>query len=606
MRPLHLLILFLFIAALPCAASANTIAELELMTKTKPLLSEAWDRYGMALARAQRFSEAQDAINRALKLAQSDDKSLLHHLALTYAWSGDYKEAINRYKRLVQKYPRDSRILIDLGQTLAWDKRYPEAARLYQSVLADEPDNVEALRHLGLLEAWQGRYESALLQLERGLAIEPKNLQLIADHADILFWKGDLQAATAACELLVKIAPENEDYWLKLARAYTWQGYNRQAFASYETALSLNPENVDAYIGFARIYRDNHEYAEAEKILRDMLIRFPADIRLSDELSALVAKKSLSVNNIVELIQPVLFVIILLILARHIWLDRRVLRRRHLTMRVFLPALPLLALLIGFVYVDVLFAGNDYTKISNLAQMLQPVALSALIVLTLMLVWKLRFERPQREKTILAIGAHPDDIEFGCGATLLRLREEGATTYGLVLSVGERGHNKTDMRKARIEEAQSAARVMGLSDIIYHNFPDTNLHQHKEEIRVAIEEALVRWRPDIIFTHNDHDVHTDHRTVHNATREAARGACTILCYENPNTPPSFHPRHFFDVGGFIEDKIKALACHKTQMGKAYAASTVVHAMAGFRGTQARVKYAEGFEAMRVLEKSLLS
>lgn len=605
MRSILFLAVLAFVAAFPCAAAENTLAELEQFVNASPRSSEAWDRYGMALAHARRFAEAQDAINRALKYAQPDSKHIYHHLALINAWSGNYKEAIRRYEQLLQLYPRDTRLRIDFGQTLAWNRRYHEAESQYESVLANEPRNVEALRLLGLLEAWQGRYDAALLHFDRGLAHEQKNQQLMADRGDVLSWKGELAAAAEAYEALIRLTPKNEANWLKLAQVYVWQGRTRQARESYEKVLHLNPDNIDANIGFANVYRDNHQFAEAEKVLRHALARFPADMRLTNELTALAAKKSLGIKDVVALIQPMIFLIVLLVLARHIWRDRRVLRRRHLTARVLLPALPALALLIGVVYVDVLFAGTYYMEVSTAAQVLQPVALSTLVVLTMTLVWQLRFERPQRKKTILTIGAHPDDIEFGCGATILRLREEGGTTYGLVLSVGERGH-ETDTREVRIDEARTAARVMGLSDIEFHNFPDTNLHEHKEEIRVVIEKALVRWRPDIIFTHNGHDVHTDHRTVFDATREAARGAYTILCYENPNTPPSFHPGYFFDVGGYIEDKVKALECHKTQMGKAYAASTVVRAMAGFRGTQARVEYAEGFEAMRVLEKALAS
>ena len=604
MRPLLLFTILTLTTALHCTAAENSLAELQQLANASPRSTDAWDRYGMALAHAQRFEEAQVAINQALSHARPDKKNILHHLALVYAWSSNYPEAIRRYKELLQSHPNDTKIRIDFGQTLAWDKRYKEATELYESVLASEPDNVEAYRHLGLIEAWQGRYESALLQLQHGLTIEPENLQLIADRADVLSWKGELMAAAEAYETVAQITPNNEHNWLKLAQVYLWLGHTRQAYASYEKVQILNPDNIDAYIGFARVHRDNHQYNEAEQVLRKALTRFPADVRLTNELSALAAQSSLSIKEIVELIQPLIFLVILLALALHIWRDRRVLRRRHLTARVFLPALPALALLIGVVYVDVLFAGTYYNEISAVAQVLQPLALTTLIVLTLMLVWQLRFERPQREKTILAIGAHPDDIEFGCGATILRLRDEGAVTYGLVLSVGECGHNNTNMCKVRIEEARSAARVMGLSDISYDNFPDTHLHLHKEEIRVAIEAALKRWRPDVIFTHNPHDVHTDHHTVFNATREAARGAYSILCYENPNTPPTFRPGYFYDVGNYIDDKIKALECHKTQMGKAYAASAVVRAMAGFRGTQARVKYAEGFETIRVLEKSL--
>ncbi len=336
--------------------------------------------------------------------------------------------------------------------------------------------------------------------------------------------------------------------------------------------------------------------ALAEALEDSTLTRFPPD---SASANTLAAQNPLSLKNVIELTEPPIFVVILLVIAIHTLRERRVLRRRQLTVRVLLPALPALGLLTGSVYMDVLYSGRYHEVVSTVAQLLEPVTLGAL--LTLVLVWRLRSERPQRKTTVLAIGAHPDDIEFGCGATMLRLREEGAVTYGLVLTGGEQGHDRTES-KVRIDEACSGASVMALCDITVHNFPDTSLHEHKAEIRKAIEQALARWRPDIIFTHNGHDAHMDHHTVFDATREAARGACTILCYENPNTPPAFHPTYFFDVGKYIERKIDALACHRTQSGKSYAASGVVRAMAGFRGTQARVPLAEGFEVMRMLEK----
>lgn len=596
-----LLAVFTFAASFPGAAAEYTLAELEKTANASPGSTEAWDRYGMALARAHRFKESLEAIKRALSQAQQDNKNVEHHLALVYAWSGDYREAAHHYSQLLQRYPRDNAIRIDYGQTLAWDLRYRDAAMQYESVLASEPRNIEALRHLGILEAWQGRYDAALANIDSALMIDVRNPELVAERADVLFWKGELVAAMKAYENLVQIAPKNGAYWLRLAQVYAWNGYTRHARESYEKVMSLDQGNIEAYLGIASIYRLNHQYAEAEKILREALVNFPADPRPANELAALSAHKSMSLKDMLELAEPGIFVLILLALMLHIRRERRVLRRRQLTARVLLPALPALGLLICAVYVDVLYAGSYYQEVSTAAQLLEPLALGAL--LTLMLLWRLRFERPQRQKTVLAIGAHPDDIEFGCGATILRLREEGATTYGLVLTGGEQGHHESDESKVRVGEACAAARVIALADIAVHNFPDTSLNEHKAEIRVAIEEAIARWRPDIIFTHNGHDVHTDHRTVFDATREAARGACTILCYENPNTPPGFNPGYFFDVGNYIDGKIAALACHKTQMGKAYAAPSVVRAMAGFRGTQARVPFAEGFEVMRVVEKA---
>ncbi len=400
---------------------------------------------------------------------------------------------------------------------------------------------------------------------------------------------------------LARISTEDAHFWLHLADAYAWNGYSRQAFESYLTVLDLDPNSVDAYLGMADIYRSNHQYADAEKILRSALVAFPFDPRPGNELAALASQKSLGIKDMIELAEPLVFVVILAILSVSIRRERRVLRRRQLTLRVLLPALPVLGLLGGAVYMHLLYAGSHYPEISAAGQLLEPVAVG--VLLTLILVWRLRFERPARKKTVLAIGAHPDDIEFGCGATILRLRQEGAVTYGLVLTGGEQGYGQSDERQVRVDEARAAAQVMALCDIDIHNFPDTLLHEHKAEIRSVIEKALARWRPDIIFTHNGHDVHTDHRTIFDATSEAARGAYTILCYENPNTPPGFKPGYFFDVGNHLDGKIAALACHRTQMGKAYAASSIVRAIAGFRGTQARVPFAEGFEVMRVLEKA---
>jgi len=603
MRIRFLFAVLTFTVTFACVAAEKTLAELEREASAQPHSAENWDRYGMALAHAHRFKDAQNALTHALGNAAQNNKPILYHLALVHAWSGNYKEAGNRYRQLLQRYPRDREIRIDYGQTLAWDKRYPDAAAQYESVLSSEPNNIEALRHLGILEAWQGHYEKALLLLDRGLRIDPQHAKLIADRAEVLSWKGDLAEAIKAYEHLVQLAPGNADHWLKLAQVNAWNGRTRVARESYAKVLQLAPTNLDAYIGLARVFIDNHQYTEADKVLREALPRFPDNQRLTKELAGLAAEKSLHLKDIVELIEPLFFVAILLVLARHLWRYRRILRRTHLATRLLLPALPALALLIAAVYVFVLLGGAYYREISAATQLLELAALSALLVLTLTLVWLLRFERPQRQQIVLAIGAHPDDIEFGCGAALIRLREEDASTYGLVLSIGERGHQDSAASAVRIKESLAAARVTELTDIAFHDFPDTKLHEHKEAIRAAIEEALARWQPDIIFTHNSHDVHTDHRTVHDATREAARGPYTILCYENPNTPPAFNPGYFIDVSDYIEDKIAALARHKTQMGKAYADAALVRATATFRGTQARVPLAEGFEAVRVLEKA---
>lgn len=584
------------------AADDSTFAEVERTARAHPNSAEAWNHYGEALARERRFVEAQQAFAKALRHAPRD-KNILYHAALAYAWSGDYAEAARRYRELLARYPQDHTIRIDYGQVLAWDRKFAEARAQYGLVLKFRPRHVEALRHLGMLTAWEVQYEEALRLLDQALAVEPRNPDLLADRGEVLSWKGDLPAAAKSYEQALLVTPKRAALLLKLAHVYAWQGRTRPARETYEKVIALDPQNVDARIGLARVYLDNHQFRDAERILSESLARFPDDPRLGKELTALAAGKRLSIQDVVERLEPLLFIVILLVLARHIWRYRRILRRRHVGLTILLAALPGLATLTALVYGFVLLGGAYYREIETASKLLEALVLIILAAVFFTLVWLLRFERPTRMQTVLAIGAHPDDIEFGCGATLLRLREEGCRTYGIILTGGERGFANGDGPGRRLEEARAAALVIALTDITVLDLPDTGLHEHKEAIRAAIEQAIARWQPDIIFTHNAHDVHTDHKTVHDATREAARGACTILCYENPNTPPGYNPDYFFDVSGYLEDKIAALARHQTQMGKAYADPAVIRAAAAFRGNQARVKFAEAFEVVRVLDKA---
>lgn len=587
-------------AAGPVRAQGS-LQEIERAAQQSPASSAAWDRYGEALAREQRFAEAQEAFARALKLAPNS-KNVLHHIALAYAWSGDYKEAARRFADLVSRFSHDVPIQLDYGQTLAWDKRFAEAREQYRQVLANSPRHVEAMRLLAQLTAWQGGYDEALDLLARALEQDPQNTNVLVNQGEILSWKGEPGRAGAAFRRALEIAPRNAPVWTNLAQVYASQGRTRDAQEAYKTAIGLDPRGVDAYLGLSQAYMDNHQYDEAGKRLRDALALFPSEPRLRKALAALAADKSLRLSNLIEWIPPLLFIVILLLIHRHVWRYRRVMRHRHAVTRLLLASLPVLAALTALVYGFVLFPGSYYKEAEYASRLLQILNLLILFAVFLSLVWILRFERPSREHVVLAIGAHPDDIEFGCGATLLRYREEGCRTYGLVLSAGELG-NASGWVSERIQEARRSARVLALTELFVLEFPDTRLHARKEEIRKAIEEKIRELRPDIIFTHNPIDVHTDHKTAFEATREAARGACTLLSYENPNTPPEFNPNYYVDIDGYLEDKIAALSLHKSQRGKGYTDPEVVRASASFRGNQARIRFAEAFEAVRVLEES---
>lgn len=226
------------------------------------------------------------------------------------------------------------------------------------------------------------------------------------------------------------------------------------------------------------------------------------------------------------------------------------------------------------------------------------LALSTLI-LTL-LYTKLVVERTGRPRRVLAIGAHPDDIELACGATLAKLRDAGHTIEALVLTGGERGGDV----EVRPHEARRGARFIGCDGVAVHAFADTRLREQSNEILAVIEERVRTFDPDIIFTHSANDQHQDHQAVYEATLRAARNHSTILCYESPSVTRDFSPTFFVDIGDYVDVKIASVREHCDQHRKPYMSAERLRGIASFRGGQAKTRYAEGFEAVRSLASSL--
>jgi LmbE family N-acetylglucosaminyl deacetylase len=199
-------------------------------------------------------------------------------------------------------------------------------------------------------------------------------------------------------------------------------------------------------------------------------------------------------------------------------------------------------------------------------------------------------------RRILAIGAHPDDFEIAAGGTLARLRDEGHSVRGLVLTHGEQGGNA----ERRVQEVQKGAAFLGMEKVTLLDFPDTRLREMDDAVRNAIENEIRSFQPDIVLTHSIHDQHQDHLIVHAATMRAGRRVKTILCYESPSVTPDFKPGLYVEIGNYVDVKIESIREHCDQQAKAYVDAEHVRAQARFRGGQAKTNYAEGFEIGRAL------
>jgi LmbE family N-acetylglucosaminyl deacetylase len=198
---------------------------------------------------------------------------------------------------------------------------------------------------------------------------------------------------------------------------------------------------------------------------------------------------------------------------------------------------------------------------------------------------------------ILAIGAHPDDIEFGCGGSLIKYAGWGHHLFLLVMTEGGLGAPKR-VRKAEQLDAQE---ILGIQRIFWGNYEDTYLEVNKDVIN-QVENVIAEIKPDFIFCHFPDDTHQDHRHLAQVVISATRYIRNVLFYEGPTTQ-NFDPQIFIDISDTLDRKIKALEAHHSQIEKTNIEDLTIlelaRSTANFRGTQGRVKFAEAFRALRL-------
>ncbi|RLJ10255.1 MAG: hypothetical protein DRP15_00615, partial [Candidatus Aenigmatarchaeota archaeon] len=190
---------------------------------------------------------------------------------------------------------------------------------------------------------------------------------------------------------------------------------------------------------------------------------------------------------------------------------------------------------------------------------------------------------------VVAIGAHPDDIEYGCYGTLRKHLERGDKLVFIILTKGEKSGDANE----RAKEAQESANKLG-AELHIFDYPDTNIPQSHDVIE-NLEKIINKIRPTRVYTHSVKDTHQDHRTVAYHTLVAARSVPEIFSYESPSLYIGFSPNYYVDITKYMDDKIKALSMFNTQNGKEYMKINAIKGLAQFRGLVSSVKYAEAFE-----------
>ena len=181
---------------------------------------------------------------------------------------------------------------------------------------------------------------------------------------------------------------------------------------------------------------------------------------------------------------------------------------------------------------------------------------------TLRALVDLRTERDAAtaSQVVLAIGAHPDDVEIGVGGLLAAHRAAGDAVVILTMSRGARGGNAG----TRQHESLAAAELIG-ARLFLEDLLDTKIGPADPTVSI-IERIVGEVYPTVVYTHSQHDRHQDHRAVHQAASVATRRVPTFACYQSPSATVDFQPNRFVPIDGFTGTKLALLACFATQSG----------------------------------------
>ena len=223
--------------------------------------------------------------------------------------------------------------------------------------------------------------------------------------------------------------------------------------------------------------------------------------------------------------------------------------------------------------------------------------------------------------TTLVVAAHPDDEVLGCGASIYKWATAGDDVHVLILAEGITSRDislESNATSAALDElteaARAASRILTVSSLSLHDFPDNSMDTVRFLDIVKIVETFVsKLTPNVVVTHHAGDLNIDHRITHNAVLTACRplpDCCVklILCFETPSATEwqspvfnqPFTPNWFEDVSQTFDVKLKALEAYESEMRNWPHSRSIesVQNLARWRGTSVGVEAAEAFMLIR--------
>ena len=232
-------------------------------------------------------------------------------------------------------------------------------------------------------------------------------------------------------------------------------------------------------------------------------------------------------------------------------------------------------------------------------------------------------EPEQIVKSVLAVGAHPDDIEILCGGTLAKYAKQGVKVSLAVATDGAAGHMvipPEELAEIRRQEAQNSANVIG-ADFYWLGFGDERIFEDLET-RMVFTELIRKAKPDVIITHTPNDYHPDHKVVSRLMFDSSfmsglkniitespyhPGVQPLVYFDTVNSA-NFLPTEFVDITDTFDIKKEMLNCFKSQVKWLKDHDNVdffqmVEVQSRARGYQCGVPFAEAYGSENVWPRS---
>jgi N-acetylglucosamine malate deacetylase 1 len=201
---------------------------------------------------------------------------------------------------------------------------------------------------------------------------------------------------------------------------------------------------------------------------------------------------------------------------------------------------------------------------------------------------------------VLVLGAHPDDGELGCGATIAKFVRCGLEVHYAMFSLCEDSLRPGEPIDTLMKEAILSSKVLGIpgANLLFYKYPVRRLAQFRQEILEDLVKLRHELNPDLVIMPSNQDLHQDHATIAMEGWRAFK-TCSIIGYESIRNNLTFTTHLFSQVEpGDLDKKIGAIKSYKSQLFRSYFQESFIRSLAEVRGQQIDSTLAEAFEVKR--------